>query len=102
MTLSQLPPTASSSTNQDSSAPPSSTPLSTFNLSLTDSQRESRSAVPVPYAHEGSDASLSDDEAGNKPASGFAFGKPGGGGIYYEPDEGDDMDEDDPDEDLEF
>ena len=71
------------------------TPQSSFNLDLTPSQRSSRSTVPIPYAHEG--------EASPLPSDGedAPTGRPGGG-IFYEPDEGDDMDEDDPDEDLEF
>jgi len=51
-----------------------------FNLSLTDAQQQARSAVPLPYAHSGE----------------------GAGGILYEPDSGDDVDDDDPDEDLEI
>lgn len=75
--------------------PQEPTPQSSFNLDLTPSQRSSRSAVPIPYAHEG--------EASPPPSDGegATSGRPGGG-IIYEPDEGDDMDEDDPDEDLEF
>ncbi|CDZ97522.1 hypothetical protein [Phaffia rhodozyma] len=75
-----------------------SLPTSSFNLGLTDSQKQSRSTVPIPYAHEG-ERSDDDDDEGADPAESTGTGT---GGIFYEPDEGDDMDEDDPDEDLEF
>ncbi|KAI6047611.1 hypothetical protein EDC04DRAFT_2556295 [Pisolithus marmoratus] len=52
-----------------------------FNLHLTTSQEESRGRVPLPYAHQSS-ATCST--------------------IYYEPDSADDMDDDDPDEDLDI
>ncbi|KAL8286567.1 hypothetical protein RQP46_004584 [Phenoliferia psychrophenolica] len=57
-----------------------------FNLSLTDSQKAAREEVVLPYLPR---------EDGQVP--GLMFG----GGIEYVPDEGDDMDDDDPDEDLE-
>ncbi|CAK5280245.1 unnamed protein product, partial [Mycena citricolor] len=49
-----------------------------FNLTLTASQQNSRAQVPLPYVHEG------------KPT------------IFYDPDSGDDIDDDDPDEDLDI
>ncbi|KAI6005339.1 hypothetical protein F5J12DRAFT_836228 [Pisolithus orientalis] len=52
-----------------------------FNLHLTASQEESRGRVPLPYAHQLS-ATCST--------------------IYYEPDSADDIDDDDPDEDLDI
>lgn len=53
-------------------------PLLPFNLSLTDSQKSAREAVVLPY--------LPRED----------------GTVDYTPDEGDNMDEDDPDEDLEI
>jgi len=52
---------------------------SSFNLDLTAEQRESRAKVPLPYAH-----------------------KEKGGAIFYDPDSADDIDDDDPDEDLDI
>ncbi|KAF8973973.1 hypothetical protein BDZ97DRAFT_1900702 [Flammula alnicola] len=56
-----------------------------FNLSLTSSQQESRAQVPLPYAHEGAPI------MSNTPAA-----------IFYDPDSADDIDDDDPDEDLDI
>ncbi|KAJ7786377.1 hypothetical protein B0H16DRAFT_1490240, partial [Mycena metata] len=56
-----------------------------FNLNLTESQQNSRAQVPLPYAHEG------------KPMD-----KPASAAIFYDPDSGDDIDDDDPDEDLDI
>jgi elongator complex protein 5 len=56
-----------------------------FNLSLTSSQQESRAQVPLPYAHEGTPIT------NNSPAA-----------IFYDPDSADDIDDDDPDEDLDI
>lgn len=53
--------------------------------------------MPIPYAHEGSDEDEDADEPAG-PTTGFS--RPGA--ITYEPDSGDDMDEDDPDDDLNF
>jgi elongator complex protein 5 len=61
-----------------------------FNLSLTPAQAASRADVPVPYAHEGDEGQPSSSKTG------------GGGKILFEPGSEDDMDEDDPDEDLDF
>ncbi|KAF8445989.1 hypothetical protein L210DRAFT_3392180 [Boletus edulis BED1] len=58
-----------------------------FNLKLTPSQEKARAQVPLPYAHEGQ-ISLSPP--------------PIGGTIFYEPDSADDIDDDDPDEDLDI
>ncbi|KAI6162217.1 hypothetical protein EDD17DRAFT_1580592 [Pisolithus thermaeus] len=52
-----------------------------FNLHLTKSQEESRGRVPLPYAHQSSATRST---------------------IYYEPDSADDIDDDDPDEDLDI
>ncbi|KAI0304868.1 hypothetical protein BC826DRAFT_965189 [Russula brevipes] len=55
-----------------------------FNLNLTPEQRKSRAKVPLPYAHKG------DSE------------KESSGAILYDPDSADDIDDDDPDEDLDI
>ncbi|KAK7463631.1 hypothetical protein VKT23_005570 [Stygiomarasmius scandens] len=55
-----------------------------FNLQLTPSQQESRARVPLPYAHEGQTT------------------QPQQGAILYDPDSADDIDDDDPDEDLDI
>ncbi|KAF5374975.1 hypothetical protein D9758_000231 [Tetrapyrgos nigripes] len=54
-----------------------------FNLQLTPSQQESRARVPLPYAHEGTPQTQQ-------------------GAILYDPDSADDIDDDDPDEDLDI
>ncbi|EPT04276.1 hypothetical protein FOMPIDRAFT_1157338 [Fomitopsis schrenkii] len=59
-----------------------------FNLSLTDEQQRTRAQVPLPYAHEG------------KPASSPSVPPPAA--ILYDPDSADDLDDDDPDEDLDI
>ncbi|SCZ99356.1 BZ3500_MvSof-1268-A1-R1_Chr3-1g05966 [Microbotryum saponariae] len=59
-----------------------------FNLSLTSSQESARSSVPLPFVAKEGDAAMYQ-------------GLGGVGKVEYEPDEGDDMDDDDPDEDLE-
>ncbi|KIY72796.1 hypothetical protein CYLTODRAFT_449537 [Cylindrobasidium torrendii FP15055 ss-10] len=55
-----------------------------FNLNLTASQQEARAQVPLPFAHDGK-------PKGNGTPTGV---------ILYDPDSGDDIDDDDPDEDL--
>ncbi|KAF9509965.1 hypothetical protein BS47DRAFT_1487668 [Hydnum rufescens UP504] len=57
-----------------------------FNLSLTDAQALARAKVPLPYAHEGQPLPNIPDD----------------GRIVYEPDSADDVDDDDPDEDLDL
>ncbi|KAI0651799.1 hypothetical protein C8Q79DRAFT_1005056 [Trametes meyenii] len=57
-----------------------------FNLNLTPEQQRSRAQVPLPYAHEGKPV-----EQVNAPAA-----------ILYDPDSADDLDDDDPDEDLDI
>ncbi|KAL0951112.1 hypothetical protein HGRIS_007849 [Hohenbuehelia grisea] len=69
-------------------AAPDPTQIASFNLNLTPSQQQSRAQVPLPYAHEG------------KPLD-----KPSGpveAAIFYDPDSADDIDDDDPDEDLDI
>ncbi|TFK41107.1 hypothetical protein BDQ12DRAFT_678911 [Crucibulum laeve] len=67
-------------------AAPDPTKNVSFNLSLTSSQQESRANVPLPYAHEGRALE-------NQPTP---------GAIFYDPDSADDIDDDDPDEDLDI
>lgn len=57
-----------------------------FNLHLTPSQERSRGQVPLPYVHEGKSTTVPSIS----------------GTILYEPDSADDIDDDDPDEDLEI
>lgn len=73
-----------------------------FNLSLTAAQQASRAQVPIPYAHEGVSFSSSDKwllmaRLGDNAPSAVPQG-----GIIFEPGSEDDMDDDDPDEDLDF
>ncbi|KAJ7361680.1 hypothetical protein DFH08DRAFT_381282 [Mycena albidolilacea] len=56
-----------------------------FNLSLTASQQTSRAQVPLPYVHDGR------EKQSPVPAA-----------IFYDPDSADDIDDDDPDEDLDI
>ncbi|KAF9453767.1 hypothetical protein P691DRAFT_554579 [Macrolepiota fuliginosa MF-IS2] len=58
-----------------------------FNLSLSESQQQSRAQVPLPYAHEGQRPNATASNAGT---------------IFYDPDSADDIDDDDPDEDLDI
>ncbi|KAF9481381.1 hypothetical protein BDN70DRAFT_763951, partial [Pholiota conissans] len=69
----------------DQAATPDPTQNLLFNLNLTSSQQESRARVPLPYAHEGTPITS------NTPAA-----------IFYDPDSADDIDDDDPDEDLDI
>ncbi|KAJ3847391.1 hypothetical protein EV368DRAFT_51266 [Lentinula lateritia] len=66
-------------------AAPDPTQNVSFNLHLTPSQLESRARVPLPYVHE--------DLSPAQPAPGV---------ILYDPDSADDIDDDDPDEDLDI
>lgn len=70
-------------TPETSTAADPTTNLS-FNLNLTPSQQASRAQVPLPYMHQGDDAQKIQ------------------GVIYYDPDSADDIDDDDPDEDLDI
>lgn len=64
-------------------ARPDPTQNVSFNLNLTPSQEKSRAKVPLPYAHEGNPVTAA-------------------GAILYDPDSADDIDDDDPDEDLDI
>ncbi|PPR06897.1 hypothetical protein CVT24_011587 [Panaeolus cyanescens] len=68
------------------SAGPDPTKDLPFNLNLTTSQQESRAQVPLPYVHEGQSLPQPDIS----------------GAIFYDPDSADDIDDDDPDEDLDI
>ncbi|KJA29189.1 hypothetical protein HYPSUDRAFT_196592 [Hypholoma sublateritium FD-334 SS-4] len=85
MELESIQPFAKRHTEHIPSAAPDPTQNLPFNLSLTSSQQESRAQVPLPYAHEGVPITS------NAP-----------GAIFYDPDSADDIDDDDPDEDLDI
>ncbi|KAI0067680.1 hypothetical protein BV25DRAFT_1819089 [Artomyces pyxidatus] len=70
----------------DEAAPDPTQNLS-FNLNLTPEQQQARAQVPLPYVHEGK-------TPGVPPTSTAA--------IFYDPDSADDIDDDDPDEDLDI
>jgi elongator complex protein 5 len=76
-------------------APDPTTNIS-FNLNLTPAQQESRSQVPLPYAHEGNDPNF--HPRGKPPSQGCGSSPV----IIYDPDSADDIDDDDPDEDLDI
>jgi len=63
------------------------TPHLSFNLNLTPEQQQSRANVPLPYAHKG--------ELGRHASQ-------SSGAILYDPDSADDIDDDDPDDDLDI
>ena len=60
----------------------------TFNLKLTDNERQARSNLKLPYMYH------------EEKKSEVAVSSVGEGKVFYQPDEADDFDEDDPDEDL--
>ncbi|KIK82929.1 hypothetical protein PAXRUDRAFT_14649 [Paxillus rubicundulus Ve08.2h10] len=66
--------------------PPDPTQNVSFNLNLTPSQEKSKAQVPLPYVHEA------------LPLGKFTTA----GAILYEPDSADDIDDDDPDDDLDI
>ncbi|KAK7058919.1 hypothetical protein VNI00_001543 [Paramarasmius palmivorus] len=68
-------------------ASPDPTQNVSFNLQLTPSQQEARARVPLPYILEGRETAQS---------------APPPGAILYDPDSADDIDDDDPDEDLDI
>ncbi|XP_064611750.1 elongator complex protein 5-like [Liolophura sinensis] len=65
----------------------------TFNLSLTDEEKQARSKLVLPYT-----------KAMDRPVIGTdnTSGGGEGGKIFYQPDEADDFDEEDPDDDLDI
>lgn len=60
----------------------------TFNLKLTDNERQARSNLKLPYMYH------------EEKKSDIAVNSVGEGKVFYQPDEADDFDEDDPDDDL--
>lgn len=60
----------------------------TFNLKLTDNERQARSNLKLPYMYH------------EEKKSDVAVNSVGEGKVFYQPDEADDFDEDDPDDDL--
>lgn len=60
----------------------------TFNLKLTDNERHARSNLKLPYMYH------------EEKKSQVAVNSVGEGKVFYQPDEADDFDEDDPDDDL--
>ncbi|KII93526.1 hypothetical protein PLICRDRAFT_152336 [Plicaturopsis crispa FD-325 SS-3] len=81
-------------------APPDPTQNVSFNLNLTPAQLASRAQVPLPYAHEGM-LTYPSTCAQLTFLSGKPIEKPSGA-IFYDPDSADDIDDDDPDEDLDI
>ncbi|EPQ60772.1 hypothetical protein GLOTRDRAFT_124520 [Gloeophyllum trabeum ATCC 11539] len=80
-----------------------------FNLSLTPEQQQARARVPLPYAHEGTRSPH--PPIHSTPRADHIFFRVLGqapapaappGAIYYDPDSADDIDDDDPDEDLDI
>ncbi|KAI0094662.1 hypothetical protein BDY19DRAFT_34947 [Irpex rosettiformis] len=71
-------------------ATPDPTKNVSFNLKLTPEQQQSRAQVPLPYVHDG---------APNLNTVGIGIPE---GSILYDPDSADDVDDDDPDEDLDI
>ncbi|KAG8807969.1 hypothetical protein FRC17_004197 [Serendipita sp. 399] len=67
-----------------------------FNLGLTEEQQASRARVPLPYAHTGEDGSKAQNIDDEKDSAGKQAV------IYYDPDSADDLDDEDPDEDLDL
>jgi len=81
-----------------------------FNLTLTASQHRSRAQVPLPYSHDGEEicagilyfitkirASYTGTGTANKTSAPDSSAV-----ILYDPDSADDIDDDDPDEDLDI
>lgn len=74
-----------------------------FNLKLTPSQEKSRAQVPLPYAHEGQISLVCNYRCKCRIAGKPMPSAPStSGAIFYEPDSADDIDDDDPDEDLDI
>ncbi|XP_065198409.1 elongator complex protein 5-like [Sycon ciliatum] len=88
--------TAATATAPGSTAPDPTANL-TFNLRLTSKEKEARSNVVLPYTQ----VQKRDRSVAGGPSSG-QLGAAGGGQIYYQPDDADDFDEEDPDDDLDI
>lgn len=72
-----------------------------FNLNLTPSQQAARAQIPLPYMHQGSFPAVCQGLEANNQLLGDESSKVQGV-IYYDPDSADDIDDDDPDEDLDI
>ncbi|GAA5869632.1 hypothetical protein JCM3774_005498 [Rhodotorula dairenensis] len=103
-TTTTTPSAAESMALSSSAATDATTTALPFSLDLTEQQRLARSRVPNPYA--GTDKPIYGEEGYRVPVVpglGVAGGTgSGGGGVEYVADRGDDLDEEDPDEDLEL
>lgn len=74
-----------------------------FNLNLTPEQQRSRAQVPLPYAHEGMVQVVTWPNVADVKSSGKPVGQTHTpAAILYDPDSADDLDDDDPDEDLDI
>lgn len=79
------------------------TQTASFNLKLTPSQEKSRAQVPLPYTHEGQIFLVCNYRYKCRIAGKAIPSVPSTrGAIFYEPDSADDIDDDDPDEDLDI
>ncbi|XP_048372836.1 elongator complex protein 5 [Sphaerodactylus townsendi] len=78
------------SREEDSRVPATADPAAnlTFNLRLSEAERQAKEAVPLPYQ-------FSEEKKSSLLQTSTSEGK-----IYYEPDAADDIDEEDPDDDL--
>lgn len=102
--------TSIDSSHQDSNPvnkdAPDPTKNLSFNLNLTEEQQHARSQVPLPYAHEGMLPVLENWKIGPLLIARVLKGKPAStstpASILYDPDSADDIDDDDPDEDLDL
>ena len=73
-----------------------------FNLNLTAEQQHARAQVPLPYVNEGTSAFHSPDQQLINAFTGRPANAPSSAAILYDPDSADDIDDDDPDEDLDL
>lgn len=77
-----------------------------FNLNLTPEQQQSRAQVPLPYAHEGMFPIRKLLSHSSKQFQGIpmtlSVNEHTSAAILYDPDSADDLDDDDPDEDLDI
>lgn len=81
--------------------------LTTFNLELSEREKEARNKVDMPFwkPEQKATAAAAREEAGGDEDAVRINSKSGDatrGMIYYEPDDGDDWDDEDPDDDLDF
>ena len=85
---------------KDKPAPPEADPASnlTFNLRLTDAEKEARANTALPYLLNDSKMAAYLEET----SSSVVRHSRDGGEVIYMPDEADDFDDEDPDDDLDF